>query len=123
MKPRTKDRLLTAGTVLLICAVGLATPGCSTSPPQTKAQRDLQHYFTSMCTTDTDCEMHEQFGTKHSDREDAMPRWKLWTTIGIGVLVTGYLYAQRSEAGAQQGVFGTDKSIQPVTCVANGCAK
>lgn len=117
MKPRTKERLMTAGTVLLICAVGLGTPGCA-STPQSRAQRDAQRHFNSICTTDTDCEMHEQFGTTH---REAPPKWKLWTSIGLGVVVAGYLYAQRSDSGADQ--RGIDVRTPGVGCVASGCAQ
>lgn len=116
MHTRTKDRLLTAGAVLLICAGGFSTPGCSTVQPHNSD--DSLRY---VCTTDSDCELHERLGTVH---REAPQRWKLWTSIGVGVLVTGYLYAHSQHAGgAGQQDSSLNATIQPVTCIANDCAK
>lgn len=115
MHTRTKDRLLTVGAVLLICAGGFSTPGCSTV--QSRNSDDSLRY---VCTTDSDCELHERLGTVH---REAPQRWKLWTSIGVGVLVTGFLYAHQQDHGGDQRDSSLNASIQPVTCIANGCAK
>ena len=114
MKTKTKDRLLTAGCVLLICAGAVSTPGCSTVP---RGEDDSLRY---MCTTDSDCEMHERLETKH---HEAPARWKLWTSIGLTVLVSGYLYAHHQDHGGDQRGGSLNASIQPVTCADSGCAK
>lgn len=113
MKTKTKDRLLTAGTVLLLCAVSVSLTGCATTTttPSTRVSAD-------QCTTDFDCEMHEARGTRHNN----IPRWKMWTSIGVGVVITGFLYAYKSDRGSDQRGEELSKSIQPVTCT-GACAQ
>lgn len=131
LKTKTKERLITWGCVALICIGGISTSGCSTlsplsplSPSQRSAQRSAQQYWDSICTTDSDCEMHHRQGTRHRNDEDSGLRgWRLWTSIGIGVLVTGYLYAQRQDNGASSSSRGIDVRTPGVGCVAAGCAQ
>lgn len=116
MKSRTKDRLMTAGVVLVICACGLGMPGCATVE---------QRHWDSICTTDTDCEMHEREGTRHRDRE-ALSGWKLWTAVGVGLLISGYAYAKKQDNGADQ--RGIDVHTPGVNCdvagrPGGGCAQ
>lgn len=112
MTRKTKDRLITAGTVLVICAVGLVLPGCGTLNSTGNSAR--KPYY-ERCHTDMECEM-ESRSRRSSKNQHSQPKWKLWSSIAAGVLVTGYLYAQRQDSGATTEALSMNKGIQPVTC-------
>lgn len=120
---RTKDRLMTTGTVLVICSLGLALPGCATSPlGVVRSQSQPQPQPQSLCHTDFECEMLQSKTGRRDRSGEGVPKWKLWTTIGFGVVAAGYLYAQRQSSGADQR-DSLDVRTPGVTCVANGCAQ
>lgn len=134
MNTRFKDRLMTAGTVLMLCSIGVSLPGCSTAPPlgvvrslnsTSTSTSNNNSSLASKCTTDFDCEMHEARGDRH---REAPPRWKLWTGIGFGVIVTGYLLARRQDQGGDQRGGGIDVFTPGVNCdvagrPGGGCAQ
>lgn len=117
MKPKTKDRLLTAGAVLVICAVGVVLPGCASTSTnaQTHTLRTsdgvpisiTQVKATSICTTDFDCEMHERTRTVHSEWT-----WKKVAAVVAGMIVAGYVY-DRLDSRGHSG--GSTKSIDVTT--------
>lgn len=129
MNTRLKDRLMTAGTVLVICSMGVSLPGCaplgvvrSQSQSQSHSQTQSHIQSQSLCHTDFECEMLLTKAGRRAREREGIYKWKLWTSIGFGVIVTGYLYAQRSSRGADQR-DSLDVRTPGVTCAANGCAQ
>lgn len=127
LKQRTKDRLLTAGAVLLICAVGVVLPGCASTNAQAHTLRTsdgvpisiTQVKAASICTTDFDCEMHERQGTRHSEWT-----WKKVAAVVTGMLVTGYLMEREFNRGSGSSHTSTiDVRTPGVNCIATGCAQ
>lgn len=128
MRTRTKERLMTAGTVLLICSVGVSLPGCGTvSQSMTlHTSEGTPITITSMdnvCTTDFDCEMHERKHTTHVEWS-----WKRVIGIAAAVAVTGYLLSK--DSGNGHGSSSITSVVPPpnvptpgVDCVATGCAR
>lgn len=114
MRTKTKDRLMTAGTVLIICALGFTQGGCATT-----STSPVQHHWNSICTTDTDCEMHSRTRTRHSEWT-----WKKVLGVAAGVVVAGYFYSQHKGDNRNSPSFNSPDIRTPgVTCVANGCAQ
>lgn len=139
MKSRIKDRWMTTGAVMLMGLGGVSLPGCGVNGVNSRlpaggdqliiitststststsiitsthaSTHTVQQYWDSVCTTDTDCEMHARMGTKH---KEAPPRWKVWTAIGFAVIATGYLYARKQAQGADQ--RGVDVYTPGVNC-------
>ena len=120
-KPKTRDRLLTAGAVLLICAGGFTQGGCTVVQSSSSSSvSQSQRHWNSICTTDTDCEMHSRTRTRHSEWT-----WKKVLGVAAGVLITGYLYSQHDGDSSTMPMTsnGPDVRTPGVTCVANGCAQ
>jgi hypothetical protein len=137
MNTKTKDRLMTAGAVLLICAGGFVTSGCASTAPigQTPIERASTSTgeMRALCETDMECEMLER--SRGSGRGRGSTAWSSnwsWRTISaiaLSALVTGYAIAHDSGGGGNNSnaqkalVLDGRKSIQPVGCVAAGCAQ
>lgn len=124
MTRKAKDRLLTAGTVLVICSMAVVLPGCATNPEAGGGQpTSTRKPYHERCHTDIECKME----SRSQQQEPSQSKWKLWTSIGIGVLVTGYLYAHEQDNGGDLRSTGSgfgfgDKGIQPVVC-GSECAR
>lgn len=121
MKTKTKDRLLTAGVVVVICAVGIVIPGCGSVP-----QRQFQPTTSVRCHTDFECEMLELEHSNSTNGAQPQPRWKVWTAIGLSIAITGWFIAQRNSNGADQ--RGIDVRTPGVNCdvagrPGGGCAQ
>lgn len=106
MNSRTKERLLTGGAVLLICAVGVVLPGCaSTQQPRSitlRTQDGVPITITqsaNTCTTDFDCEMHARRGDRHSSEWT----WKKVAGVVAGMVVAGYVYNRLDAKGGGGG--------------------
>lgn len=126
MKPKTKDRLMTAGTVLVICALGFTQGGCALAPQsqsQSQSQAQQQRHWNSVCTTDFDCEMHAAKGTRHSENEGWT--WRKAALVVGGMLVAGYLAEKQLDNGGSSSASTStiDVKTPGVNCVANGCAQ
>lgn len=126
MKLRTKERLLTGGAVLLICAVGVVLPGCSTTQPRSvvlKTEGGVPITITQprgTCTTDFDCEMHARSKTKPPHSEWT---WKKVTGVVIGLVAAGYLYDRLDANGRDNRSSAVDIRTPNVTCADSGCAR
>lgn len=122
MHAKTKDRLMTAGTVLVICALGFTQGGCVLAP-QSQSQREAQRYWNSVCTTDMDCEMHAAKGTRHSEGEGEGWTWRKTALVVGGVLVAGYFAEKQLDNSGGGNGSAIDIKTPGVNCAANGCAK
>lgn len=124
MNRKTKDRLMTAGTVLVICSLGVSLPGCSTAVPF--RDRDppvsIVRIKDTQCTTDFDCEMHAQRGSTHIEWS-----WKRVAGIAMAAVVTGYLLSHDGHSSNTSSITSagppTNVPTPGVNCVDSGCAR
>jgi len=111
MKPLIRDKLLTAGAIVLMSVGSCSTSGCATTRAYSNSNSNNSSSPNRGSAADSSRFIWEW-------------NWRTASAVVASMLATGYLIAEREKNGGQL-TAAPERGLQPVdpSCIVKGCAR